>query len=262
MSAREYPEPNEFVVGTVSKVKGFGAFVKLNEYPGKEGFVHISEIASGWVKYIGDYVRDGQRTVFKVLGVDESKGHIDLSLKDVNEHRRRSKIKEWKEENRAHKLIEILANMVGKSYDEVMGDFGHELTEEYGTLYSAFEQAVVDPSEMKLPEYAQEAFLEIAKKNVEVPFVFMSSEVEIESQASDGVERIKGALSESVKTGYDDVEIDVKYLGAPRYMIRVKAPDYKIAQKELETAMERVIERIKKRDGGGKVIREPSKATG
>ncbi len=259
MKVGGYPEANEFVVGTVKKVKNFGAFVMLDEYPGKEGFVHISEVASGWVKHIGDYVRDGQRTVFKVLGVDESKGHIDLSLKDVNEHRRRDKIKEWKEENRACKLMEAVAKRVGKSPDELMEDFGYNLIAEYGTIYAAFEQAVIDPSEIDIPEYAYQVFLDVANENVEIPFVWMSSEVKINSNASDGVERIKRALSESIKTRYDDVDIEVRYLGAPDYMIRVKAPDYKIAQRELEIAMERAIEGIKKEGGEGGVTKEPSK---
>lgn len=255
-----YPEVNEFIVGTVKKVKNFGAFVTLDEYPGREGFVHISEVASGWVKYIGDYIREGQRTVFKVLSVDESKGHIDLSLKDVNDHRRREKIKDWKEEKRAHRFIGMVAEKLGKSTDEIMQDFGHRLTAEFGTLYGAFEQAVIDPRELKIPEYARQAFFDVATKNVEIPFVWMTSEIEMRSLASDGIERIKGALSESTKTGYEDVEIEVKYMGAPRYMIRVKAPDYKIAQRELEVAMMRAVKKIEEEGGEARIIKPPEKA--
>ncbi|MCK5459130.1 MAG: S1 RNA-binding domain-containing protein, partial [Thermoplasmatales archaeon] len=52
MLKKNYPEEGELVVGTVIKVQGFGAFVSLDEYPHKEGFIHISEIATGWVKRI------------------------------------------------------------------------------------------------------------------------------------------------------------------------------------------------------------------
>ena len=49
-SVPEYPEEGELVVCTVQSVKNFGAFVSLDEYGSREGFIHVSEIATGWVK--------------------------------------------------------------------------------------------------------------------------------------------------------------------------------------------------------------------
>jgi translation initiation factor 2 subunit 1 len=74
-----YPSEGDLVICTVTKVSSHGAFVKLDEYGGKDGFIHISEVASIWVKNIRDYVREGQKTVGKVLSVDRTKGHIDLT---------------------------------------------------------------------------------------------------------------------------------------------------------------------------------------
>ena len=56
MNKKEYPAEGELVVGTVVKVQNFGAFVTLDEYPGKEGFIHIAEIATGWVKRIRNHI--------------------------------------------------------------------------------------------------------------------------------------------------------------------------------------------------------------
>src|SRR3989337_4504240 len=109
----EFPEEAELVVCTVKDVKNFGAFVTLDEYEGKEGFIHIAEVSSGWIKYIRDYVREGQKLVCKVLRVDRDKGHIDLSLKAVNEHQKREKIQEWKNEQKAEKLLAISAERLG-----------------------------------------------------------------------------------------------------------------------------------------------------
>ena len=107
---RGFPENGELVVCTVTSVKNFGAFVTLDEYDDKEGFVHVRDVASGWVKYIRDFIREGQKIVCKVLGVDSAKGHIDLSLKSVNEHQKREKIQQWKNEKKADKLLEIVAD--------------------------------------------------------------------------------------------------------------------------------------------------------
>lgn len=77
MIKKEYPEEGELVVGTVVKVQNFGAFVTLDEYPGREGFIHIAEIATGWVKRIRNHIKEKQKVVCKVMHVDTEK---DLSL--------------------------------------------------------------------------------------------------------------------------------------------------------------------------------------
>src|SRR5439155_935130 len=46
--AYEWPDEGELVVCTVANVKNFGAFVTLDEYENKEGFIHIAEVSSGW----------------------------------------------------------------------------------------------------------------------------------------------------------------------------------------------------------------------
>ena len=40
---------------------------------GKEAFIHISEVSSGWVKNIRDYVRENQKIVARVLRVNPKK---------------------------------------------------------------------------------------------------------------------------------------------------------------------------------------------
>ena len=114
MQDREWPQEAELVVCTVENVKDFVAFVSLDEYGGRQGLIPISEIATGWIKYIRDHIREGQKIVCKVLNVDRSRGHIDLSLKDVNEHQRREKIREWKNESKAQKWLGFAAEQSGE----------------------------------------------------------------------------------------------------------------------------------------------------
>src|SRR6056297_4054417 len=96
-----WPEPGDLVVGKVDEITDFGVFVDLEEYENKRGLAHISEVASGWIKNVRDHVRVGQTVVAKVLDVNESSQQIDLSIKDVNEHQRKEKIQEWKNEQKA-----------------------------------------------------------------------------------------------------------------------------------------------------------------
>lgn len=87
----DIPEIGDLVVVTVTKVEKFGAEVKLDEYKDLNGFIHIAEVANGWVRYIRDHLREGQKTVCKVLQIDSRRKSVDLSLKRVNEHQKREK---------------------------------------------------------------------------------------------------------------------------------------------------------------------------
>jgi translation initiation factor 2 subunit 1 len=242
MLKKEYPDEGELVIGTITTVQGFGAFVSLDEYPNKEGFIHISEIATGWVKRIRNFVRERQKVVCKVVHVDPAKKHIDLSLKKVNDHQRREKIQEWKNAQKATKLFEMVAQGLGKTVEQCYKEFGDALVKKYGTLYAAFEECAYEPNTLKNDGFSGEwlkKFEEVAKGSITVPFVEIKGMLLLTSFLPDGIEHIKEALLVAGKSEFDDVTIDIKYIGAPRYMIKVKAPDYKIAESQMKRAVER-----------------------
>jgi len=68
--------------GKVVKLMDFGAFVNI--LPGKDGLVHISQIAEERVNEVGDYLSEGQEVKVKVLEVDRQ-GKIRLSMKEVEQ---------------------------------------------------------------------------------------------------------------------------------------------------------------------------------
>jgi polyribonucleotide nucleotidyltransferase len=72
--------------GKVVTIKEFGAFVEF--LPGKDGLVHISELANFRVKKTEDIVKVGDEITVKCLGVDE-KGRVRLSRKAAMEDRDR-----------------------------------------------------------------------------------------------------------------------------------------------------------------------------
>ena len=252
MNRKEYPEEGELVVGTAVKVQNFGAFVTLDEYPGREGFIHIAEIATGWVKRIRNHIKEKQKVVCKVMHVDMEKDHVDLSLKRVNEHQRRDKIQEWKNKGKSEKLLEMVAKQIGNTLEDCYKEFGNDLAKKYGTLYAAFEEAAYDLETLKKDGFKGDwlkSFEEIAKSNITIPFVNIKGYLNLTSWLPDGVNHIKNILSEAEKSDFEDVEIQVKYIGAPQYIITVKAPDYKIAEDEMKKAVEKIQESIKKYKG-------------
>ena len=72
----------ETYTGTVARIVDFGAFVTI--MPGKDGLVHISQIANQRIENVTDVLSEGQQVRVKVLDVDP-RGRIKLSMKEVSE---------------------------------------------------------------------------------------------------------------------------------------------------------------------------------
>ncbi len=69
--------------GTIERIVDFGAFVSI--LPGKDGLLHISQIADERVESVGDYLQEGQKVRVVVLDVDQ-RGRIKLSMKEVKNY--------------------------------------------------------------------------------------------------------------------------------------------------------------------------------
>ena len=75
-------EQGEIYTGKVTRLFNFGAMVEI--LPGKEGLVHISELADYHVPQVEDVVKAGDEIMVKVIGIDNS-GRINLSRKAILE---------------------------------------------------------------------------------------------------------------------------------------------------------------------------------
>lgn len=252
----EWPTVDELVICTITEVFAQGAFARLDEYGGKEGLIHISEVASGWVKNIRDFVREGQKVVCKVLTVNPQKGQIDLSLRRVKDGQRRWKIQQWKREQRAEKLLELVARKLNKSLDEAYEEIGFALQDKFGDLYSAYEAVATKGKEVIAGLAADNRWIdsiaEIASTIVEPTTVEVMGYVDLSCPTPDGVEVIKSAMinaRDSVKS--DGVNVEFYYVGSPRYRIKVTAPSYKVAESIMQKAAESAISFVKKAGGKG-----------
>ena len=75
-------KPGEIYEGKVVRIMDFGAFVEI--LPGKDGLVHISELANYHVATVESVVKEGETIKVKVIGIDDQ-GRIKLSKKALEE---------------------------------------------------------------------------------------------------------------------------------------------------------------------------------
>lgn len=240
--SKEMPEVGDLVVVTVKEVQNYGAIVQLDEYPGVSGFIHIAEVATGWIKHIKDFVRVNQRTVCKVLNVDPNRRHVDLSLKRVNEHQKREKIEEWKNDQKSYKLLEIVAKEANINDNGKLKNIENYLISEYGSVYDAFFEAASAKDFMEnMEESWKDVFIKVSRENISIPMVKIGGEIDMYSLAPNGIELVKNALD--IESS-DNVEIT--YAGSPKYRISVTGEDYKSAEERLKNILEIVSSRCKK----------------
>ena len=245
-----FPELNEIVMCTVNKILPHSIFVNLDEYD-KEAMLHISEVSPGRIRNIRDYVREGKRIICKVLRINEEKGHIDLSLRRVNLSQKINKTNEYKQEQKAEKLLEQVAKELKTDLKTIYNDAGYKLIENNGTLTSAFHEIInnnIDIKKLDIKKQVADKITEIVKNKIKLPEVEISGILKIQYNKENGIEIIKNILTK--------VKANITYIGAPKYKISIKAKDYKTAEIELKDIINKLEKEVKKDSGIFEFIRK------
>ena len=255
---QEMPEQGEIILATVTKVMDHGAYVTLDEYDDIQGFLHISEIAPGWIRSVNRFVKDGEKKVLlvkKVKAVD-----IDLSLKQVSKDQKKQKLKEVKKYEKGKTLLENLQEKINLT-DEEVEKLEDKFYTKFDSVYDGFMEIARNGisiiTDLKLTKKITTAIEEICSK-IKLPSVQIRGIMEITSDKSDGVEIIKKTLLDIIKK---DSTMDITYLGAPKYRISITSEDFKSAEKSLKPIIEEIQKNIEKKKGLFKFTREDSKKT-
>ncbi|MDD3976221.1 MAG: S1 RNA-binding domain-containing protein [Candidatus ainarchaeum sp.] len=227
-----YPEINEIIIGKVTKITDFGVFIDLLEYDGCEGFVHISQVSSTWIKNIHNHVKPNQMRAAKVLKIDFEKNHIDLSLSRVTSQDEKRKISEYRLALRAQSLLGIIAQNLNISNEKAWEDIAEPILEKDDELYKGFinilrygfETYNIDK------KYHQILFDELSK-NITIKNKFIYGIIKVHCLKEEGIEIIKKVFQKILKQ-YPNAQI--YYSGPGVYDLKVIGKDFKLAAKSFE----------------------------
>ncbi len=259
-TVQDFPEVGEIVIATVTRIVDQGAYVSLDEFNNIQGFLHVSEIATGWIRNVGKFLKAGEKKVLLVKRVDPRRSEIDLSLKQVSSDQKKKKLLEIKRGEKEEALIENLKSRVSLSASE-MAKLENVLVDRFSSVYDAFSEVsakgITILDNLSIPPKALAVIAELGAK-IQVPHVEIRGIFELTCNKSNGIEIIKHALIDSTA---NKQEISITYIGAPKYRITLTAPNFKEAEKELKPILSSVQDAIEKKGGTFKFTREESKKT-
>lgn len=213
-----------------------GAYCELVEYKA-DAYLPIGEVASGWIKNIREFIKEGQKDVAKVVFVDVNKKALDISLKKVTSKEKKDKINDYNLEKRAEKFF---TQAVQAAHKEAKLDEIKKKAAQYATTYSELLDLVYEGKDPAgaLDADIKKTFLEIISKNIKPKTYSVAYSLEFRSLSGKGtITKIKKALGEVEKLG-----VGVLYEGAPHYKLTAKGPSYPDVEgriKEAQAALEK-----------------------
>ena len=230
------PSAGEFVVYRITKLNPNSAFAELLEYEA-EGMIHISEVGRGWIQDIRNFLKVGQTGVAKVM---KAEGNILLSIKRVDERRKKEKIRDFNLNQKSERMLERAAKKLGKTLENGYDEAGFAIEEKFGSLYEGFRAIAANKEKIKgiVPDEWLEPLTEIAAKGFEQKEIELKAKLFLKTYKPDGINNIKAVLKKS--------DADIKYIAAPEYMIKYRTKNAKKGKKEMEKILESIVEDSKK----------------
>ncbi len=262
MSRRNLPETGDLVIGTVKSIFDHGVYVDLDEYEDLQAYCHVSEVSSTWVRNIRNVMRLGKKVVGRVMRVKEHQ--IDISIKRVSDGLKRKKVEETKRYKTALTLLEMGAKKRKINFETARAEVEDLCTQYYGSLYQAFEEALFGGEnafiDAGVTEEWSNVLTDIAKKNMTIPKVEISRDLEIICWEGNGVNLIRDALKkagksrEEIEAGVEELDMNIYVRGAPIYRFVISARDYELAEELMSKAISAIEDSLTNYSASVKVV--------
>ena len=225
---KELPDQGELVLVKINKIMPFGAYCELTDYK-IDAYLPIGEVASGWIKNIHEFIKEGQKDVAKVVFVNRDKRAVDISLKKVSGKEKKDTINAAGLEKRAEGLFgqAIAAAKAEPSRASII----QQISAKYQSYAALVDDIVAQQDPLKDLQNSgfKKALYEIVRENIKPKVYSVSYTIELKSlNTRAGIEKIKEVLGEVAKQG-----VSVLYVGAPHYKVSAEGASYHEAEKKI-----------------------------
>ena len=239
---QDMPEVGELVLALVTSMSSHGAKVVLEEYNNMYGFLHVSEIATGWVKNISRFITVNQKVVLKVIRIDSARAEVDLSLRQVSGEDRKQKLLSVKRYDKSRTIFDSLQTRL-KITENQKNQYFDMMEDQFGTVYSGLEELIKNGEKtfdkLDIPKEVTTELVNSSKTKISIPMVYVTGIIQVTTHDPNGINLIKDSMSE-VLSNKSRNKLEISYLGSPKYKITVYAEDYKTAEKNLTSALEKI----------------------
>jgi len=263
MFEEKYPNAEDLVIVQVKNVAEMGAYVELLEYNRIEGMILLSELSRRRIRSINKLIRVGRTEVVVVLRVDKDKGYIDLSKRRVSPEDIQKCEEKFNKSKAVHSILRHVSETVKIRLEELYKQFGWDLYKRYGHAYDAFKLAVSEPnvvlSKYNLPDTLRDALLKNIERRMTPQPVKIRADLELSCFSYEGIDAIKEALRAGEKLSTDDMQVKIKLVAPPLYVVMTTAMDKELGIKALNDSI-RAIETVIKGKGGDLSVKNQPRA--
>lgn len=248
-----FPVVEDLVIVQVKNVAEMGAYVSLLEYNNIEGMILFSELSRRRIRSINKLIRVGRTEVVVVLRVDTEKGYIDLSKRRVSAEDIQKCEEKYNKSKAVHSIMRNVSETCHFKLEDLYVQFGWDLYKRFGHAYDAFKLIVAEPEKVldqyQLDEKVKSALLKNIARRLTPQPIKIRADVEVTCFGYEGIDAIKAALLAGQACSTEDVQIKIKLVAPPLYVIMTTALDKAEGIALLEKACGEITRIITAKDG-------------
>jgi len=254
MYEKKFPDVEDLVMVQVKDVNEVGAYVVLLEYNNIEGMILLSELSRRRIRSINKLIRVGRTEIVVVLRVDTEKGYIDLSKRRVATEDIAKCEEKYNRGKAVHSIMRHVSETCQVRLETLYQQFGWKLYKKYNHAYDAFKLTVLEPDkvlgEFNLSEEVKKQLLLNINRRLTPQPVRIRADIEVNCFAYEGIDAIKESLLAGQKLEHDPpMDIKIKLVAPPLYVIMTTALDKEAGLKFLEQVCHRIKEVITSKGG-------------
>ncbi|KAL8445431.1 hypothetical protein Emag_005117 [Eimeria magna] len=235
---RKFPNPEELVMVKVQRIAEMGAYVSLLEYNNMEGMILMSELSKRRFRSVTKLVKVGRLEAVMVLRVDAVKGYIDLSKSRVSPEDIVKCEERYSKGKKVHQTVRHVALKHELRVDELNAKVIWPLYKKYGHALDALKAAAMDPDEvfsgLDVAEDVKQSLIQDIQLRLAPQALKLRARVDVWCFGKDGIDAVRAALSAGKEVTDDKVEIIVKLIAPPQYVVVTSCFDKEMGMQKIQ----------------------------